>query len=467
MPWKNEHWCSSLYSKLQGFMSQFYQARKQYDELCAKQRPFRVPYAGRVFDEKERLALLEAVCDFWGTDGEISNRFETAFAKFVGSKHAIFVNSGSSANLLAVAALMNWANDPDKTEYPVLKPGDKVITPALCFPTTVSPLVQFGLIPIFCDVTQEENYNITVKNLEEAFKRHPDAKVVIAAHVLGSPFEASKVQDWCKKNNLWMIADCCDALGAKDGITWNISHFSDIATFSFYPAHHLFTFEGGMVCTDDPDIAKVLRSLRDWGRDCMCPTGKDNCCGSRFDQQFEGIPEGYDHKYIYSTFGFNLKATEFQAAVGCTQLEKLPGFIETRNENWDWWKMTLSQIKGFNENIDMPDDSQFTTVLGKLREPSWFGFVMTLKPDAKFSRSSLVRYLESQNIQTRMIFAGNIMRQPLMKTMPGIAAINNVSFPVCDIAMDRAFWIGVYPGYEKEHFVHVEKHFKIFLKQFD
>jgi CDP-6-deoxy-D-xylo-4-hexulose-3-dehydrase len=408
---------------------------KEYYDLVHKQnqsKPFvpgksRINYAGRVFDEKEMQYLVDSSLDFWLTFQEYSKKFEKKLADFLGVKWAYFVNSGSSANLLAFFSLTSHYLGERR-----INRGDEVITVAAGFPTTVAPIVQYGAVPVFVDM-ELKHFNIDHTKIEHAIT--PKTKAIMIAHTLGNPFNIRAVKEICNKYNLWLIEDNCDALGSlyEDRFTGT---WGDIGTSSFYPAHHITTGEGGAVYTNDPLLKKIILSMRDWGRDCWCESGKDNTCGRRFTQQFGTLPKGYDHKYVYSHFGFNLKATEMQAAIGLAQLEKLPEFIEKRRKNY---QMLYEGLKDLEEFRFM--EPQINS------KPSWFGFLIMLTDKAKFSRNEIVQFLERNNIQTRNLFAGNMLRHPMFEGL-----IRDIDYRVVgslentDKIMERAFWIGVYPG---------------------
>lgn len=396
-----------------------------------------VPYGGRVYDEKELKNLVSASLDFWLTSGPWADRFEQDFAKFIGVQHCSLVNSGSSANLLAFMTLTSH-----KLGNKRIAPGDEVITVAAGFPTTVTPIIQYGAVPVFVDVTLP-TYNIDVHQLEQALS--PKSKAVMIAHTLGNTFDVKAVKDFCKANNLWLIEDNCDALGSKYYIEgkWRYTGtFGDIATSSFYPPHHMTMGEGGAVYTNDTQLYRIVNSLRDWGRDCWCKSGHDNTCGDRFTQKFGELPVGYDHKFVYSHFGYNLKITDLQASIGCAQLEKLPSFIKARQENWKYLREKLADMEKF---MVLPE----ATVNAK---PSWFGFILTVKDDAPFTRNDIVKRLEENNIQTRMLFAGNLIKHPcfdeMRKTNKGYRIAENLDNT--NKIMNDSFWIGVYPGMTEE-----------------
>jgi len=391
-------------------------------EFIAGESP--VPVSGKVFDEVEMQKLVDSSLDFWLTTGRFADQFQKEFSKFMGMRHTILVNSGSSANLVALSCLTS-SQLGDKA----LKPGDEVITVAAGFPTTVNPIIQNNLIPVFIDV-QIPTYNVDVTQLDAALSSK--TRAVMIAHTLGNPFDLEVVGAFCKQHDLWLIEDCCDALGA----TYNgksVGMFGDLATVSFYPAHHITMGEGGAVLTNDPKLKTLAESFRDWGRDCWCETGKDNTCGLRFERQLGDLPFGYDHKYTYSHIGYNLKATDMQAAVGLAQLQKVAGFIETRRANFAYLHENLQDLQ---EYLILPQATPNS-------QPSWFGFPIAVRADAPFTRNQLVQLLESRKIATRLLFGGNLVRQP---------AYQNVSYRVAgplenaDFVMNQVFWIGVYPG---------------------
>jgi len=424
------------------------EARQQIKDLVAKyakefkmnKKEFepgdRISYAGRVFDENEMLAATDAVLDFWLTTGRFAEQFEKDFAKYLGVKYARLVNSGSSANLIAFSVL----TAPELGERRIRR-GDEVITVAAGFPTTVNPILQYGAVPVFVDVTIPQ-YNIDVTKLEGALS--DKTKAVMAAHTLGNPFDLKAVREFCDKHNLWLIEDNCDALGSEftiDGETKPTGTWGDIGTSSFYPPHHLTMGEGGAVYTDDPLLNRLILSYRDWGRDCICPSGHDNFCGHRFDGQFGQLPAGYDHKYVYSHFGYNLKVTDMQAAIGCEQLKKFPGFAQKRRENWQYLKEKLS---GTEDCLILPEACPGSN-------PCWFGFMVTVKPGCGKSRNEITRALEEKNIQTRLLFSGNIIRHPCFDDIRGTGAYRVAgSLENTDFIMNNSFWVGVYPGMTHE-----------------
>jgi len=398
----------------------------------------RVPYASRVFDDAEIVNLVDSSLDFWLTYGRYSKAFEEGLGAYLGSKHALLVNSGSSANLLALAALTS-----EKLGARRLGQGDEVITVAAGFPTTVAPIVQYGAVPVFVDVTLG-TYNIDVSQLAAALS--PKTKAVMLAHTLGNPFDVDAVRAFCDVNELWLIEDNCDALGG-DYRGRKTGTFGDIGTSSFYPPHHMTMGEGGAVYTDNDTLATIMLSMRDWGRDCVCPSGRDNMCGKRFSQQFGTLPRGYDHKYVYSEFGFNLKATDMQAAIGVAQLEKLPEFTAARRRNYAYLRDALRPAE---DVLIMPEATDGA-------DPSWFGYLMTVRPDAPVTRDEIVSALEAAKVQTRMLFAGNIVRQPVFDSMrergEGYRVVGELVNT--DRIMSDAFWIGVYPGMAEEMLAHM------------
>lgn len=392
----------------------------------------RISYGGRVYDNKEMCNLVDSALDFWLTAGKYTDRFEMKLAQFLNIKYCSLVNSGSSANLLAVMALTS----PLLMERR-LKAGDEIITVAAAFPTTVAPILQAGAVPVFVDVTLP-SCNVDCRELENAVTEK--TKAVMLAHTMGAPFNIRLIKEFCEKHNLWLIEDNCDSLGAKDHDEYT-GTIGDLGTSSFYPAHHITMGEGGAVYTNNPLLHKIIRSMRDWGRDCTCAAGQDNLCGHRFDKQYGTLPHGYDHKYVYSHLGYNLKATDMQGAVGCAQLDKLPGFIEARKANWQYLREELNDL---GEYLILPEKEPGT-------DPSWFGFLMTVKPESPKTRDEIVRFLESHNIQTRTLFAGNITRHPCFEHLvEGMDYRISGSLDVTDQVMNHSFWIGVYPGMTPE-----------------
>lgn len=391
-----------------------------------------VPVAGRVFDADELRHLVDASLDFWLTTGRFAAQFETAFARVCGQRHALLVNSGSSANLLAIAALTSPRLGERK-----LEPGDEVITVAAGFPTTVNPILQQGLVPVFVDVSLP-TYNVDIRQLEEAVG--PRTRAVILAHTLGNPFNLTAVKQFVAAHNMWLVEDCCDALGATYA-GQPVGTFGDFATVSFYPAHHITMGEGGCVLTNQPALKKIAESFRDWGRDCWCEPGKDDTCGKRFDWKLGQLPHGYDHKYTYSHIGYNLKATDMQAAVGLAQLQKLDTFIAARRRNFARLRQGLDRFQDF---LLLPE-----ATVGA--DPSWFGFPIAVKPEAPFVRAELIAYLERNRIGTRLLFGGNLTRQPAYQGAQ-FRTVGNLE--ISDFIMHRVFWIGVYPGLTDEMIDH-------------
>ena len=411
-----------------------------YHDFKEKKEPYhkgdRISYASRVFDEKEMQALTDAMLDFWLTTGRFSDTFEKEFSSWIGVKYAHLVNSGSSANLLAFMAL----TAPELGERQI-RPGDEVITVACGFPTTVTPILNYGAVPVFVDITIPQ-YNIDVTKLESALSEK--TKAVMIAHTLGNPFDLKTVKEFCDKNKLWLVEDNCDALGTKytiNGVTKYTGTWGDIGTSSFYPPHHMTMGEGGCVYTDNPLLHRLILSFRDWGRDCICPSGRDNFCGHRFDGQHGELPAGYDHKYVYSHFGYNLKVTDMQAAIGCEQLKKFPGFIERRIHNWNRLHKALEKA---SDKLILPEEAENSI-------PSWFGFLLSVKPESGLERNKITRYIENHNIQTRLLFSGNLIKHPCFDQIRGTDAYKVVGdLSNTDFAMNNSFWVGVYPGMTDE-----------------
>ena len=406
---------------------------EQYHQVAFPAKPFlggisTLPVSGKVFDADEMQHLVDSSLDFWLTTGRYAEQFETKFAKVMGMKHALLCNSGSSANLLAVTALTS-----PRLKKRALKEGDEVITVAAGFPTTVNPILQNRLVPVFVDV-QLGTYDATMESIEAAIG--PKTKAIVMAHTLGNPFNLDGVMSIAKEHNLFVVEDTCDAVGA----TYNdkpVGSFGDISTTSFYPAHHITMGEGGCVLVKSAPMKKIVESFRDWGRDCWCPPGNDDTCGRRFDWQLGELPYGYDHKYVYSHIGYNLKLTDMQAAVGVAQLKKLPDFIEARRHNFN---RLYAGLKKFEEVLILPETTPKSN-------PSWFGFAITVRPGAPFSRLELVQHIESRRIGTRLLFGGNLMRQPAYIGMPHrvVGPLTNAN-----IITDNTFWLGVYPGLNDE-----------------
>lgn len=403
-------------------------------EYCARfhsKMPYRegdpIPYAGRTYDSDEMTNLVDSALEFWLTSGHWTLQFEEELASFLGVRFCSLVNSGSSANLAAFMALTS----PLLGERAIRR-GDDVITVACGFPTTVAPILQYGAVPVFVDVTIPQ-YNIDVSQLENA--RSPRTKAVMAAHTLGNPFDIKAVRDFCDKYGYWLVEDNCDALGSEY-LGKKTGAWGDIGTSSFYPPHHMTMGEGGAVYTNDPLLHKVIRSMRDWGRDCVCASGQDNRCGHRFDRQYGELPLGYDHKYVYAHFGYNLKATDMQAAIGCAQLKKLKGFIKSRNDHFEFLRRELS---GLEEHFILPQPCPGS-------EPSWFGFLLTCREGT--DRNAVVQFLEAKGVQTRMLFAGNLLRHPCFDDMRRLGEGYRVvgKLDVTDRILQNAFWVGVSPS---------------------
>lgn len=395
----------------------------------------RIPYASRVYDSAEMVNLVDSALEFWLTSGRYTEQFEEKLADYLGVRYCSLVNSGSSANLAAFMALTSPLLGDRR-----IRRGDEVITVAAGFPTTVAPVIQYGAVPVFVDVTIPQ-YNIDVSCLEEALSER--TKAVMIAHTLGNPFDLEAVRDFCDRHGLWLVEDNCDALGSKyifRGEERFTGTVGDIGTSSFYPPHHMTMGEGGAVYTDNPLLHKAIRSFRDWGRDCVCPSGRDDLCGHRFDRQYGELPQGYDHKYVYSHFGYNLKATDLQAAIGCAQLDKLPSFVERRQHNFSRLKQALMPVA---EQLILPEPCEHA-------HPSWFGFLITCKEG--IDRNQMVSHLESKGVQTRMLFAGNLLKHPcfdeMRETGEGYRVVGTLE--CTDRIMRDTFWVGVYPGMTDE-----------------
>jgi len=402
----------------------------------------RIPYASRVFDHKEMVNLVDSALEFWLTSGRYTDQFESDFSKYMGVKYCSLVNSGSSANLIAFMTLTSPLLGDRR-----IRRGDEVITVACGFPTTIAPIMQFGAVPVFVDVTIPQ-YNIDVNMLEEALSEK--TKAVMIAHTLGNPFDLSSVKAFCDKHSLWLVEDNCDALGSEytiDGQTKLTGTIGDIGTSSFYPPHHMTMGEGGAVYTNNSLLNKIIRSMRDWGRDCVCPSGHDNLCGHRFDGQYGELPKGYDHKYVYSHLGYNLKVTDMQAAVGVAQLEKFPSFVLKRRHNFERLR---SALKSVEDKLILPEACPNSN-------PSWFGFLLTCRNGVE--RSKVVNYIESHGVQTRMLFAGNITKHPCFdefrQSGEGYRVVGNLDNT--DTIMERTFWVGVYPGMTDEKIDYIAK----------
>lgn len=431
--------------------------REYYKECHGAKRDFvpgetKVNYGGRYFDDAEMVNLVDSSLDFWLTAGPWASKFEREFARWLGVRYCSLTNSGSSANLLAFSALTS----PQLGERQIRR-GDEVITVACGFPTTVTPCIQYGAVPVFVDVTVPQ-YNIDVTKLEEALS--PRTKAVMIAHSLGNPFDLTAVKAFCDKHNLWLVEDNCDALGSTfeiDGKIRKTGTVGDIGTSSFYPPHHMTMGEGGAVYTDNPLLHKLVNSFRDWGRDCWCMGGVDNTCGCRFTKQFGELPVGYDHKYVYSHFGYNLKVTDMQAAIGCAQLEKLDGIVEARRHNFRYLRQALDGTPWLILPEAMPGS-----------DPSWFGFLISVEAGAPFSRNDLSKYLEDHKVQTRNLFAGNLLKHPAFDQMKAegrgyrvVGTLDNTDF-----IMNNTLWIGVYPGMTDEMLAYMVKTIKDFVSQY-
>lgn len=402
----------------------------------------KIPFAGRIYDEEEMVNLVDSSLDFWLTAGKYSEEFEADFAEYMEQKYCLLVNSGSSANLVAFATLTS-----PKLGEKALKPGDEVITVAAGFPTTVNPIIQYGITPVFVDI-ELETYNIKVSELENALS--DKTKAVMIAHTLGNPFNLKAVTEFCKKHDLFLIEDCCDAVGSTyDGQM--VGTFGDLATVSFYPAHHMTMGEGGGVLTSNAIHYKNAMSFRDWGRDCYCGGGSDNTCGRRFSMQFGTLPYGYDHKYVYSHIGYNLKVSDMQAAIGVAQLKKLPDFVQARKDNF---KKLYDGLKKYEEYLILPKATENS-------DPSWFGFMLCTRENNKFTRLELAKYLEDNKILTRQLFAGNLLRQPAYENIKHrvVGKLTNT-----DYVMNNGIFIGVYPGLTDEKINYMIEQFENFFK---
>ena len=420
---------------------------KEYcDKYHNQEKPFkegdRIPYASRYYGHEEMVNLVDSSLEFWLTSGRYTDQFEKEFAEYLGIKYCSLVNSGSSANLLAFMALTSPLMGDRR-----IMPGDEVITVAAGFPTTIAPIIQYGAVPVFVDMTIPQ-YNMDASMLEDALS--DKTKAIMIAHTLGNPWDLGAIKEFCDKHNLWLVEDNCDALGSKYTINGEekfTGTIGDIGTSSFYPPHHMTMGEGGAVYTDNPLIHKAVRSLRDWGRDCVCPPGRDNLCGHRFDKQYGELPLGYDHKYVYSHFGYNLKATDMQAAVGCAQLEKFPSFVERRRHNFDRLRAALEEVE---DKLILPEPCPNS-------KPSWFGFLLTCREGV--DKNKVVQYIEDHGVQTRMLFAGNIVKQPCFDEMrasgKGYRVVGDLA--VTDRIMKDTFWLGVYPGMTDEKIDYMAK----------
>ena len=424
--------------------------------LKDKDRPFvpgeRIHYAARVYDSEEMVNLVDSALEFWLTMGRYTREFEKSFGEYLGVRFVSAVTSGSSANLIAFMALTS----PLLGERRIRK-GDEVITVAAGFPTTITPIINYGAVPVFVDVRIPQ-YNIDVTRLEEALSEK--TKAVMIAHTLGNPFDLRAAKAFCDRHGLWLIEDNCDSLGSRYDLSGDGSYrmtgtIGDIGTSSFYPPHHMTMGEGGAVYTDDPLLNRIIRSMRDWGRDCVCESGQDNRCGHRFSGQFGELPFGYDHKYVYSHFGYNLQATDMQAAVGCAQLKKFPTFVEKRKANW---KVLYENLKDVSDRLILPEAAEHS-------DPSWFGFCMTVAEG--IDRTKVINYVENHGVQTRLLFAGNMVKQPCFDGFRGDDRIYRVSGPLTetDRIMTNTFWIGVYPGMTEDRLLYMAKTVKEALRQ--
>lgn len=430
------------------------QVKEYCDKYHNQEKPFeegdRIPYASRYYGHEEMVNLVDSSLEFWLTSGRYTDKFEKEFAQYLGIKHCSLVNSGSSANLLAFMALTSPLMGDRR-----IMPGDEVITVAAGFPTTIAPIIQYGAVPVFVDMTIPQ-YNMDASMLEEALS--DKTKAIMIAHTLGNPWDLGSIREFCDKHGLWLVEDNCDALGSKYTINGEekfTGTIGDVGTSSFYPPHHMTMGEGGAVYTNNPLIHKAVRSLRDWGRDCVCPSGRDNMCGHRFDKQYGELPLGYDHKYVYSHFGYNLKATDMQAAVGCAQLEKFPAFVEKRRHNFDRLRKALEDVE---DKLILPEACPNS-------KPSWFGFLLTCREGV--DKNKVVQYIEDHGVQTRMLFAGNIVKQPCFDEFrasgKGYRVVGDLA--VTDRIMKDTFWLGVYPGMTDAKIDYMAKVIKEALQQ--
>lgn len=431
---------NKLRAEIRAGVGRFWEARKAGQSFVAGESY--VPYAGRVYDADELQAAVEASLDFWLTAGRFTEEFERVFAEYFGLSNAILTNSGSSANLLAISSLTS-----ESLGERALKSGDEVVTVASGFPSTVSPIVQNGLVPVFVDV-QMQTYNATLERVKAAIG--PRTRAMILAHTMGNPFDAAGLAELARRHGLWFVEDNCDALGStlNGKLTGTFGH---LATMSFYPAHHITMGEGGCVVTGDDELAALVRSFRDWGRDCYCSGGENDTCGRRFGQQFGTLPFGYDHKYVYSHVGYNLKVTDLQAAIGCAQFKKLPGFIEARKRNW---KALRDGLTPFEESLILPEPTTGS-------DPSWFGFVLSVRQGAGFRREDLTAHLESHKVETRVLFGGNLLRHPaFMNIEHRVSGTLDTS----DVIAESSFFVGCYPGLGSEQIAYM---LKVFTKFFE
>lgn len=438
--WENEQ---EARRQIRQLIADYYREFKKPEMEKAFTPGDRISYASRVYDEKEMCGLVDSALDFWLTTGRFSEEFERQFADWIGVRYVNLVNSGSSANLLAFMAL----TAPELGERQIRR-GDEVITVACGFPTTVAPIIQYGAAPVFVDVTVPQ-YNIDVSRLEAAYSSK--TKAVMIAHTLGNPFDLKEVKAFCTRHNLWLVEDNCDALGSKytiDGETRYTGTWGDIGTSSFYPPHHMTMGEGGCVYTNDPLLHKLIKSFRDWGRDCVCPSGRDNLCGHRFEGQYGELPEGYDHKYVYSHFGYNLKVTDMQAAIGVEQLKKFPSFIKARRHNWNRLRENLEEI---SHRLILPEPAANS-------EPSWFGFLISVREGDGWKRDKITQFIESHNIQTRLLFSGNLIKHPCFDQIRNTKAYRvSGELTATDFIMKHTFWVGVYPGMTDEKIDYMAK----------
>ena len=442
-------------SRVEELKNQILEQVKEYYDEKFKTSPFiegetYINYGGRYFDEHELMNLVDASLDFWLTSGKWVKQFEKDFAKYLGVRYCSLCNSGSSANLLAFMALTSPLLGNRQVQR-----GDEVITVAAGFPTTISPIIQYGAVPVFVDV-ELPSYNINIEEMKKALSSK--TKAVMIAHSLGNPFDLERVKAFCEEHQLWLIEDNCDALGSEyfiDGTWKKTGTIGHIGTSSFYPPHHMTMGEGGAVYTNHPKLHRIIQSLRDWGRDCWCDSGRDNTCGYRFTKQFGELPVGYDHKYVYSHFGYNLKLTDMQAAIGCAQLEKLTEIVKMRQQNWDYLREHLSELEPY---LILPEPTLNS-------RPSWFGFIMTVKESSGKCRVDLAKYLEETHIQTRNLFAGNILKHPvfheLKQTPDRFRVVGELE--KTDMIMNNSLWIGVYPGMTREMLDYMIKTIKDFF----
>lgn len=437
-----------LKNKIENLVREYY--KENHENISEYKEGDRIAYSGRVYNADEMVSLVDAALEFWLTAGHFVQEFENGLASFLGIRHCSLVNSGSSANLCAFMALTS-----PKLGKRRIQKGDEVITVAAAFPTTVAPIIQYGAVPVFLDVTIPD-YNIDIARLEEA--RTEKTRAVFIAHTLGNPFHLQYIRDFCDKYQLWLIEDNCDALGSEylyNGEWRKTGTIGDLSTYSFYPPHHITLGEGGAICTNNTLLYHLVNSFRDWGRDCWCASGVDDTCKHRFTQQFGELPYGYDHKYVYSHFGYNLKATDMQASVGCAQLKKLPDFIKARKENWAYLRKELECV---SEQLILPEKAENS-------DPSWFGFLMTVKENAGFTRDEITQYLEKNNVQTRNLFSGNYIKHPCFDEMredkTGFRVVGDLKNT--DRIMSASFWIGVYPGMNQKKLEYMVKTIKEFV----